>query len=91
MDDFGLLQCRLPNNMEDYGRVVEREPRPMVEEFFAYKIHRPTQPWHKQALRRLMEHLAWGYQAGISQQHLGFLVRKADSLNTLLEVSDDNR
>src|SRR5438445_1085192 len=61
MDDFGILHCQLPDNMEDYGRVVEREPRPTVDQFLAYKIEKAGNRWRKQALQRLMEHLAWGY------------------------------
>jgi hypothetical protein len=89
MNDFGVLQCQLPS-MDQYGYVVEREPRPAVEQFFAYKIDKADKPWHREALRRLLEHLAWGYQVGISRQHLGFLVRKAESLKSLTEVGDED-
>ena len=89
MNDFGVLQCQLPS-MDQYGYIVEREPRPAVEQFLAYKIERADKRWNREALRRLMEHLAWGYQAGISPQHLGFLVRKAESLKILTEVGDEN-
>jgi len=85
LDDYGVLQCQLPA-MDQYGTVVEREERTVVEQFFASKIQKADKPWNREALRRLMEHLAWGYHAGISARHLGFLVRKIDALIDFMEV-----
>lgn len=85
LDDYGALRCQLPA-MDQYGTVVEREERAVVEQFFAYKIQRADKRRHREALRHLLEHLAWGYKAGISARHLGFLVRKIDALSDLMEV-----
>ncbi len=85
LDDFGILRCKLPN-MEDYGRVVERESRAVVEQFFSYKIDKEANKWRREALKRLREYLAWGYDQGISSEHLGFFVRKIESLERLTEV-----
>jgi hypothetical protein len=42
-------------------------------------------------LQRLREHIAWGYDVGISNVHLAFIVRKANSLPCLTEVGHEHR
>jgi len=84
LDDYGALQCQLPN-MEDYGKVVENQPRSAVEQFFAYQIGKASER-QREPLRRMLNYVEEGYQKGLRPEELGFLVRKVENLKRLTEV-----
>jgi len=84
LDDFGSLMCSLPD-MNDYGRVVEGEKKPIVEQFFLSHIDRASGRT-KTALKRMFAYVQEGYEKGLRPDELGFVVRKVESLKHLTEV-----
>jgi hypothetical protein len=83
-DSFGLVVCNLPN-MEDYGKVIENYTRPIVEQFFLYKIDKA--PWkEKRALKKTLEYVKELYSMNLDLLEIAFFVRKLNSLIEFVEV-----
>jgi hypothetical protein len=83
-DSFGSLETRLPS-MEDYGKVAEFEPEAILRLYFLTKISRANQ-WQKIALKRVLEEVEYLLGQGTEPTHVGFFLRKLDSLKLLPEV-----
>lgn len=84
-NDFGLLECNLPD-MEDFGKVIEGHSRPTVEQFFLYKIKKEKNYVRRQALVALLEVIKELYDKRVEPLEIAFFVRKIDSLTLFVEV-----
>ena len=82
---YGLVECKLPTSMEDYGKVIERYDISIVEQYFVDKIKRTSYPQNR-ALEKILEYVKELYTAGISPEEIAYLVRKIDSLAKYWEV-----
>ena len=82
---YGLVECKLPTRMEDYGKVIERYDISIVEQYFVDKIKRASYPQNR-ALEKILEYVKELYTAGISPEEIAYLVRKIDSLAKYWEV-----
>lgn len=86
---FGLVRCNLPN-MDDYGKVIERNSIPIVEQFFLDKIKRENNKCRRKALAKVLEYVKELYNANVSVDEIAYFVRKLDSLKTLWEVQNEH-
>jgi len=85
LDCFGPLACNLSKNeLEDFGKVIEGHSRPMVEQFFLYKIQKDQR--RQQALIALLEEVKRLYDQHVEPLEIAFFVRKIDSLTQIVEV-----
>ena len=82
---YGLVECKLPRSMEDYGKVIERYDISIVEQYFVDKIKRASYPQNR-ALEKILEYVKELHTAGISPEEIAYLVRKIDSLAKYWEV-----
>jgi len=82
---YGLVKCKLPRSMEDYGKVIERYDISIVEQYFVDKIKRASYPQNR-ALEKILEYVKELHTAGISPEEIAYLVRKIDSLAKYWEV-----
>jgi len=82
---YGLVKCKLPRSMEDYGKVIERYDILIVEQYFVDKIKRASYPQNR-ALEKILEYVKELHTAGISPEEIAYLVRKIDSLAKYWEV-----
>lgn len=88
LDMFGLVKCNLPD-MEDCGKVVENHNRPIVEQYFLYKIDKEKNKFRRKALIRTLEYLKELYAMNLDTLEIAFFIRKLDSLTQFLEVIKD--
>jgi hypothetical protein len=86
LQSFGLVKCNLPNNMDDYGKVIERYGRATVEQFFLDKVQRESYKYRKRALKKVLEYVKELYNSNLSSEEIAYFVRKLDSLKTFWEV-----
>lgn len=84
-DTFGCLRTNLPD-MEEFGKVAEFEPVPTLRQYFLYKIGRARNDRQKAALKRVLEQVEYLLAGGIDCTHIGFFLRKLESLRLLPEV-----
>ena len=88
LESFGLIECKLPN-MEDYGKIIENHDRPIVEQYFLYKIGKEKEGFRKRALEKTFEYLKELYAMNIDTLEIAFFIRKINSLTQFIEVIKD--
>lgn len=82
---YGLVKCKLPSSMDNYGKVIERYELSIVCQFFTDKISRANFPQNK-ALRKILEYVKELFNLGFSPEEIAYFVRKVDSLEKYWEV-----
>lgn len=80
LKSYGVVKSNLPNNMDNYGKVIERYDISTVEHFFLDKIKRENGKYKKKALAKVLEYVKELYNANISPLEIAYFVRKLDSL-----------
>ena len=81
---FGLVTCNLPD-MDDYGGVIERYEKSVVEVYFVDKIKRAYFPQNR-AIGRVLEYVKELYFSKVSAEEISYFVRKLKSLEKYWEV-----
>lgn len=90
LNEFGPLKCNLSKNeLEDFGKVIEGHGRPLVEQFFTYKMQKEKDQRRRQALAALFEVVRELYDCHVEPLEIAFFVRKIDSFTQLVEVLRD--
>lgn len=82
---YGIVHCNLPN-MDDYGKIIERQSIPIVKQFFLDKIKRESNLNRKKALTKVLEYVEELHRANVAIEEIAYFVRKLDSLTSLWEV-----
>jgi len=82
---YGLVECKLPRSMEDYGKVIERYDISIVEQYFVDKIKRASFPQNR-ALEKILEYVKELYTSGVAPEEIAYFVRKINSLTKYWEV-----
>lgn len=86
LKSYGVVVSNLPNNMDDYGKVIERYGISTIEQFFFDKIKRANDKYKKRALGKVLEYVKELYNFNRSSLEIAYFVRKLDSLTIFWEV-----
>lgn len=83
---YGVVKSNLPNNMDNYGKVIERYGISTVEQFFLDKIKRENNKHKRKALTKVLEYVKELYSANLSPLEIAYFVRKLGSLKTFWNI-----